>query len=370
MWPRSSRFDGAVVHSHEVAIHVALWSPGQRDLLADDLDVVGGSVTASRTATHRRSALVDLVDRDGTLARLFADDRTVRPYELVVKRGIRYPGGAELLPLGVLPVAEAKTRVFPSGAYSLTCYDRSRRVSRNTFRTPYVVQPGTAYVAAAAALVRDRLPFPVEVLTATTRADTTPGPIVYMETDDPWATATRLAAAAGCELFFDQIGRLVIRDLATGLGDPVWTYDDGETSILLPDTERTISDDPGYNAVLAIGESSANESSIPRVLVYDDDPRSPTYAFGDYGFITEVYSSSTVTDPDRAELVARGRLRHWLGANDTMTLATVPHPAHDPGDVVRVAYGTADRIRIVDGLTMPLDVESAASLTLRAQVEL
>lgn len=368
MWPRSARFDAAVVQPHRVAIHAALWSPGMTELLADDLEVDGGSVTASRTSTHRRSCTADLVDRDGTLARLFADDRTVQPYELVVSRGITYPGGSsELLPLGVFPVSGVKVPLFPAVRYSLTTYDRSRRVARNRFTSVYVIQAGTSYVAAAVALVADRLPFPVDVVTMTASTATTPSPIAYLEQDDPWAKVQELVAAAGCETYFDQIGRHVIRDVPTGLGSPEFSYAVGENGILLPETERSISDDPGYNAVLAIGESSSNDASIPRYLAYDSDPASPTYFFGRYGKVPEIYSSATVTDPDRAQLVAVTRLRQRLGRNVSMNLAIVPHPAHDPGDVVRVDTGDVERLMVVDTATVPLDVETAGGLACRSQ---
>lgn len=361
-----------VVAPHQVALHAALWSPGMAELLADDVEIDGGSVTASRTATHRRSCTADLVDRDGTLAALFADETTVQPYELIVSRGIVHPNGVpELLPLGVFPVSAVKVPLFPAVKYGLTAYDRSRRVARHRFTSVYVIQPGTGYVAAAVALVRDRLPFPIDTVIATASVAATLGPVAYLEQDDPWAKAEELAAAAGCDIYFDQVGRLVVRDIQTGFGAPEFSYtlgDDGN-GVLLPDTERSISDDPGYNAVLAVGEASGTDTSVPRYLAIDNNPASSTYFWGPYGPVTELYSSSTVTDPDRAVLVATTRLRRHLGRNTAMNVATVPHPAHDPGDVVRVEAGDVERLMVVDTVTVPLDVGSAGALACRSQVE-
>jgi hypothetical protein len=371
VWPRSAAFDAAIVQSHTVVIHAALWSPGMADVILSDLDVTGGSVTADRTATFRRSAQqVELVDRDGSLASLFSSRRTVPPVELVIERGIRYPGGAtEMIPLGVLPVSAVT--VSTNAAYNLACFDRSRRVSRNKFITPYTVPSGTRYADAAVAIVQDRLPFAVDVDISTTRPDTTQGPLIYLSQDDPWAAATAMASAIGCEMFFDQVGRLVIRDepsTVSGITD--FQYADGETSILLPESQQVISDDPGYNAVLVTGESSSNTTFVPRALVYDNDPSSPTYFFGPYGQVPEFFNDPTITDNNRAQVVAAGRLKRWLGRNDSLTLATVPHPAHDPSDVVSASLYGRDQLLTVQGVTIPLDVSTAGALNVRSQIPL
>jgi hypothetical protein len=370
MWPRSRKFDAAVTQSHTVVIRADLWTPGRRQLLAADLDLDGGQVTASRTGSTRRTCRTTLIDRDGTLGRLFSSRQTVPPVELELSRGIEYPDGStELLPLGIFGLADLdpEWRVV----YPVAGYDRSRRVRRNTFTSAYVVAANTSYVAAAVALVRDRIRFAIDVRVETSNADTTPFPLVYLESDDPWAKAQALASAAGCEIFFDQRGALVVRDVPDTLGLSVdFAYLDGETSVLLPDTTQKISDDPGYNGVLAMGESSNNDAEVPRHLAIDDDPASITYYHGDYGPVTETYTDPTITTTAQAQLVARSRLRHWLGRNDSMALATVPHPAHDPGDVVRVRWHGRDQLMGLDSVTIPLDVTSAASLSVRSQISL
>lgn len=367
MWPRSARFDAAVVESHTVALHAALWRPGQRALIVDNLELVGGSVTASRTASNRRVCSVNLVDRDGSLSRVFPKGRrTVPAVEIVLKRGIQYANGAvELLPLGVFGVSGAAVK--RGSEYTLTGYDRARRVARNRFTSPYVVAAGQRYVDAAAALVANRLPFPIDAQVTATSGATISNSIVCLEQDDPWADAGKLCSAAGAEMFWDQIGRLIIQDIAVPSSAPDWRYLDGENSVILDDTEWTLSDDPGYNAVLALGESTDNTTAIPRALVVDDDPTSPTYYYGDYGAVPEFYSSPLLTTDAMAAKAGATRLQKRLGANDTMTLATVPHPAHDPGDTVRVRYYDIDELMIADSVSIPLDATSAASLSVRAQ---
>lgn len=369
IWPRSARFDAAVRQSHTVALHADLYSPGGRTLVAGGLDVVGGNVTASAAAERRRSCSVDLADRDGSLARLFAGG-TVPPLELAVSRGIEYAGGGrEMIPLGRFHVESSEFALWAPAEFTLACYDRSARVARNTFTSPYVVQPGTGYVEAAVALVRNRLRYPVEVSVTTSNTDTTSSPIVYLPQDDPWSkAAVGLVRSAGCEIFFDQAGWLVVRDERGPAPTPDFSYDDGVTSILLPDSKQSATNSPGYNGVLVVGESAANTVSVPRFLAVDDRPESPTYYWGEYGPVTEYVADSNATSGARAELIARARLRRHLGRTDTMSLATVPHPAHDPGDVVGVRARGADRLMAVESVSVPLDGTSAAALSLRTQL--
>lgn len=370
MWARSQLFDETVVDSHDVAFHAEIWRPGLRALLLDNLEIDGGSVTASRTAAVRRTCTVNVIDRDGALAELFPRGRqTVPAVEIVIRRGIRFPNGVtELVPLGVFGASGASRK--RGAAYTLNGSDRARRVARNRYRAPHVVTTGQRYVEAAAELVTSRLSFDVDVQITATSGAVISNAIVLLEQADPWAEAGKLCAAAGAEMFWDRIGRLIVQDIAQPSATPVWRYVDGETSVLLDDTEWTLNDEPGYNAVLALGDSSTNTAAIPRALAVDNDPSSPTYFDGDYGQVPEFYSSPLLTSDALAQAAASTRLRKRLGANDAMTLATVPHPAQDPGDTIRVRYDDIDQTMIVDSVSMPLDIASAASIAVRAQTAL
>lgn len=370
MWGRTARFDRAVVDSHTVALHAALWRPGLRSQLTGPLDIVGGSVTASRTAATRRSCTVNLVDRDGTLAQIFPKGRQAVPaVELVLQRGIEYDDGTrELLPLGVFGVSGVSVK--RGAEYSLGGYDRARRVARARPTSPLAIATGQRYVDAAAGLVTGGLPFDVDVQITATSGATVSNAIVLLEQADRWAEAAKLCAAAGAELFWDRTGRLIIQDIAQPAASPVWSYLDGVNSVILDDTEWTLADEPGYNAVVAVGDSSANTAAVPRAMAVDNDPRSPTYYYGDYGQVPEFYSSPLLTSDALAQAAAASRLQKRLGANDAMTLATIPHPAQDPGDTVRVRYYDIDQTMIVDSVSTPLDVTSAASTSVSAQVAL
>ncbi len=371
MYPRSARFDAAVVQSHTVALHASLWTPGQRALLVEDLTLdAGGSVTADRTATTRRTATVNLLDVDGTLARLYAPGRrTIPATEIVLERGICYPDGTvELLPLGVFGVSTVSVK--KGVVFALGCYDRSRRVSRARLLATKSIAAGQRYTDAAAAIVLDGLGFNVEVENLSTSAAAIGNAVVCPAQDDRWARAGSLCASAGAEISFDRRGRLVIRDAAQLPGTPDWTYLDGVTSTILDDTEWTLTDEPGYNAVVASGDSSDNAGAVPRAVVVDDNPSSLTYFRGDYGQVPEFYGSPLLTTDAMALAAARTRLARRLGANDAMTLAAVPHPAQDAGDSVRVRYYQVDMPMIVDSVAMPLDISTAASLAVRAQAAL
>lgn len=370
MWSRSQLFDNAVAESHEVALHAAIWRPGLRSLLIDDLEIDGGSVTTSRTAAVRGTCTVNVADTDGALGGILPKGRqSVPAVEIVLQRGIHYPNGSfELLPLGIFGLSGVSRK--RGSVYTLTGSDRARRVARNRFLATYVVATGQRYVDAAAALVASRLPFPIDAQVVATSGAVVSNAIVYLEQGDPWDAARKLCAAAGAEMYWDRLGRLIIQDVAQPSASPVWSYLDDENSALLDDTEWVLSDEPGYNAVLARGDSSENATAVPRALVVDNNPASPTYFYGDYGPVPEFYSSPLLTTNTVAQKAAAGRLQKRLGANDAMTLATIPHPAQDPADTVRVRYDDIDQTMIVDSVSMPLTITAAASISVRAQVAL
>lgn len=64
---------------------------------------------------------------------------------------------------------------------------------------------------------------------------------VVAEEDDTWLSYCRaLAASAGCDIQCDEYGRIVMEPMKDiSALRPVWTFEDGNSSILLPDIEET-----------------------------------------------------------------------------------------------------------------------------------
>jgi hypothetical protein len=376
MWATSDAFDEVMVGGHiPVAVKADLYTAGLTEVLAADLLVVGGSVTADRTAQFRRQCQVQLADSDGALLPLLMGVGGSDPgaAELVLQRGVGFPNGTtELIPLGVFSVSIREVTDTGGGvALALTGYDRSRTVSRAKLLTTYYIAAGTKYLDAAVALVDNRLPFvtPVSRSIESVQPTTTPTSLVYHEQDDPWARVQELCAAVGCEVFFEVDGALRIRDIPDPTTDPVvFEFVEDSTSLILS-VGRALEDEPGYNAVIVTGESSANVDAVPRAIAYDNDPTSPTYFFGPYGQVPEFFNDPLVTNNTQAATAATGRLRRIIGLTETVNMSVVPHPALAPSDVIRVvSEGSGlDRHVLVEALTVPLDVSTAATLATRVR---
>ncbi len=373
MWGRSATFDTAIHQTHQVIITAELWSAGLRAMLNPNLPVVGGSITIDRSANNRRTATLQLADDTGLFAQIGpSGDSGLEPYgnEVRVYRGIAYADGTqELLPVGVFPINETDLSESSSGrSVTLTLTDRSRLVSDNKLTGTYYIPTGTQFLTAAQALVDFSLPYQtavdkdVESVTPITTGTT----IAYHEQDNPWDAVQQLCATVGTEVYFGPDGRLKIRDIPDPASQPnVFSYADDELSILLA-VERKLTRGP--NAVL-LTSSAPNVGPI-RSLQYDNDPNSPSYYGGPYGKVTEFYADPLTTSQSQADAHALGRLRKILGLAESITLSTIPHPAHDAGDAVhatRLVDGL-DADIIIDQYTLPLDATTAATLTGRTKV--
>lgn len=366
-----------VVSENQVAaFKVDLFIAGTTTSVATDLEITGGSVIIDRTAAIRRSCTVNIADDDGSLIRLFTGTSRTDPgpMEIVPYRGFVYPSGRqELIPQGVFRVSGIKVSDQGAPTAVITGYDRSRAVSRAKLTTAYPVVAGQRYLDAAANLVDFCLPYDIPIVKSLESVDPTtlPGVLVYNEQDDPWQRVQELVASVGCECFFDQEGAWRARDIPDPfLDEPVFKFVDGLTSTMLS-VDHELSDEPGYNGILMIGENSGNDGAIPRVLVVDNNQNSTTYWYGPYGRVPEFVQDSSTNSTTVLTQAGTARLRSRIGRTETMTMAIVPHSALDGSDVIGVVRPASgiDTTAIIEQLTVPLDLSTAATVTCRTRRE-
>ena len=120
-------------------------------------------------------------------------------------------------------------------------------------------------------LTRENLRAPV----VSTRCSETLYNDFVAETSDTWLSFNKdLMANAKYEYALDELGRILFspKQDAASL-QPVWTYDDGNSSILYPDFSMD-HDLYGIPNVVEVVYSTAGESSYARIV--NDDPNSPT----------------------------------------------------------------------------------------------
>lgn len=242
--------------------------------------------------------------------------------------------------------------------------DMSYAIKRNVWQMPYTIPSGLLYTDAIKAMVLNRLPDQTAFnLSSTTR--TTPV-LVYgvQQGGDPWQDIMELAQAIGYEAYFDASGTFVCRPVPDPrLGDPVWEFDELVTP-LVAEAQRELSSDQTFNDIVVIGQSTSTSNPFS-AEAYDDNPISPTYVLGQYGRVSQRLTFSLITSQDQAQDVANATLYNSLGTADTVTLTVVPHPALEPGDIIKVNCSNikANGTYMINSMTTPLSPADPQILT-------
>lgn len=251
------------------------------------------------------------------------------------------------------------------GGTSITVHvtDLSRAIKRNVWQQPFTVPSGLNYGQAAMSMVKNRLPSQTDFSIASTTRLT---PLLVYGMDqggDPWQDIAELAQAIGFEAFFDPRGVFVFRPVPDPRqGIPVWTFDENFNPIVA-EASRELSDEQTFNDVVVAGQSSSSQNPVT-AEAFDDDPSSPTYILGPYGRVTQRLTFSQIIDQGQAQDAANATLYNSLGAADTVTITVVPHPALEPGDVVKINVSNvnANGTYMINSMVTPLSPAEAQQL--------
>jgi hypothetical protein len=348
MYPVSDRFLARLAESHTPVTQVQLFLTTGEVI---DLPHIGGSVTVDRSQAIRRTCTVTCPD-PSLIPRTPSDQLATYGARLRIARGVEYGDGtSELVPLGVFRLDSVDGDVS-DGPVTLQGKGLEVVVQDDRFTTRYRAS-GTV-VTAITSLIRRSI-IGADVISEIT--DTAIGARWFDVEADPWAGCQEIAAAAGAEVYANADGVFVIRvmpDLAAV--DPVWAVEATEGGVYISG-DRAMTSDGVHNAVLARGESTSD--SIPPVsyLATDSDPNSPTYWGGPYGRRPLFYSSSTLTTLAACQNAARLKLAEAKAPNAGGDISSLPNPALEPGDVLRVVHEDGSReLHQVASFSVPLDI--------------
>lgn len=358
--------------NHVAYIKAQLTAPDGTPV-ASGLTVTAGGVTVDRSAQVRRSVQFSIAAETplGSFTPASSSD-ALAPYgnRLRLWYGIDVPGAAAsnpyYWPLGVFRLGEVSVSDDGAPTISGTAYDLSRTIARNKLTVPWVVASGTNAGDAIIALASDRLPgleYRAHSVTAVL-----PTTVIDPE-QDPWQTITDWATSFGSEVYFDTDGFLTISAEPDPTMSPVvWTYQDsgdGRNAVLLS-VDRSMSDEPGYNGVIATAESTTIPVPL-RSEVWDLNPSSPTYSLGPYGKVPKFVTNPYAATQAQLDAAANAELLRSIGGTEQLSASVVPNPAHEAGDVIRVIRprSKTDQTTVLESFTFPLDVSDAMGLTCR-----
>ncbi|MGY1439540.1 DUF5047 domain-containing protein [Streptomyces reniochalinae] len=337
MYPPPSRlFLPTLVESHTPVTVVQLH---KTDGTVGPLEHTAGSVTVDRSQAVRRTANVTILDTS-FIPRTPTAQLAIYGSRLRIQRGIRYGDGhVELVPVfwGRVDAVEGDPDIGP---VDIKASGLEAVVADDKFVEAYSTRGGVTAVTAITGLIQAAIPGAVIVAFAT---DQVIGVRTWDAEGDRWAAVQECATAIGAECYADADGVFVIAELPDMLTAPIsWQVDAGDRGALVSAT-RGYSRDGIYNWVTARGENT--EEDTPPVSAYaaDEDPTSPTYVYGAFGRVPTFYSSATLTTTTLAQAAANKLLRDSLKPNATADLSSVPNPCLEPGDILRVTYGSGDR---------------------------
>lgn len=367
----SSSFLAEIAKSHTVFSYADLVTPNGQ---SQRLTITAGSVTIDQTASVRRTCSLTALDPTGTLTPL-SSTSPLAPYgsELKLYRGVKYTSGqlsgtTEVVPLGTYRISDASTQETVSGVagVKIQAYDLSRTISRDAFTEPYTISSGTNLVDAIKALVSRTVPgvvFDAFSSSATMSADTT-----YDSSTNPWTVIGDLATAAACEAFFTATNSFRIAPPIDidHLPAPAYSYVKGETCTM-EELDVDFTDEPGYNGVIVIGQSTGTDTAPVRSVVWDDTPSSPTYYLGSYGKVPQIIDNSNVSAQSDADAAAKAALNLVLGFISQLTVTATVNPALDVDDVIQVtsAESGVNATYAIQAVSIPLDGATSMSITLR-----
>ena len=242
--------------------------------------------------------------------------------------------------------------------------DLSRSAKLAQWEQPFFVPTSMSYGEAAKIMLLDRIPSQTEFNIASTEHIVADLMVFGLnQGGDPWQDIQELAAAAGCEVFFDPAGVFVFRQIPDPrYGEPVWTFDE-DAQPTFTEADKELNDDPVRNYVVVRGEATSSKNPVS-AFAFDNDPNSPTSVNGKLGRRTATITIQSITTKEQAQAAANGILFNSLGLADQVTFTNVPMPALEPGDIVRIKIGDikVDGLYLINRDTTPISQAESQEL--------
>jgi hypothetical protein len=185
-------------------------------------------------------------------------------------------------------------------------------------------------------MVQDRLPSQTAFSIATT-TEIVPEIVIFgaSQGGDPWKDTRGMAQAIGYECFFDPTGTFVFRPVPDPrYGIAVWQFDE-TMNPLVAEAKRELGADQTFNDIVIIGQSTSSANAVSAEAM-DLDPSSRTYVLGSFGRVSQRLTFPLITTQSAAQAAANATLYNSIGGSDQVTITCVPHPALEPGDIVKI----------------------------------
>jgi hypothetical protein len=171
------------------------------------------------------------------------------------------------------------------------------------------------------------------------------------------------------EIYVDAQNRFVITDLPDVVNGAVaWDIAEGEGGTLIA-SARAVSRTAVCNAVIASGENAAAGAIPVSGFAKDLDPTSPTRWEGPFGRVPKFISSALWVTANDCTSAAEYALFDAVAPNVQTSLDSLPNPALEGNDIVRLIHAGRKERYLVQSLTIPLTADGDFSINLRGGKE-
>ena len=363
MQPVSARWAPALAADHGLVTKVNVLYDGE--IVAQDIPFVDGSISVDRGSDVRRQLSLSIADPAefplSETAKFGVYGQTI-----YVESGIQYlDGTTELVPCGLFVVTNVSGDIH-TGPLSISAVGQEILLKRAVFDTATTTKGFQSAADFIGAQIQYVIPG-ASFVNASTNGATIPAVKTWDAGQEVWAALTEVATSVGAELFCDANGsfRLVdIPDIETA--QPVWDVSAGENGVMVG-AELTLTADDVFNRVVVSGENM--EEDKPPVTASATISTGPLRYGGPFGKVTKTYTSSLVTTQAGASDVANALLRKYRAPNRSVTVDTIPNPALEAGDCIRVNYGDTapvpPELHLVQSFSLPLNVDNSAGFSIQ-----
>lgn len=273
---------------------------------------------------------------------------------LKIWAGTRFPDGSrEIFPIFTGRIQDADRPA--DGSFRVTASDRAADVVAFQFEQPELSLTGNTVVQEIRRLILQAFPAAVFGTNDVNTAILVP-PLMW-DTDRGKALDD-LAQSLQARWYTLGDGSFVIRQYPYQGGTSVVSLSDGYPGTL-SGAEIRKSRFGGANSVTVVSERMDGTAPV-RYTARDIVPSSPTYYFGDYGKVSQVVKVQTPLDNAGAQALAGQLLSAQIAVTETWDVSCVPDYRLEPGDTIGLAWRGNASTQVIDTITYPLTLQSAA----------
>ncbi|MGH9095729.1 MAG: DUF5047 domain-containing protein [Acidimicrobiales bacterium] len=336
MLARTAAFDKAIAAGAPVVIDASILRGGS---IQTKIQLQpGATVTLDETAAARRTFKGQVADTGNLAPHVPTDPLYPGAPELVVKTGLMLPSNPnpELVQLGIFRLNLVQDD--STGLITLTGTDRSSVVAAALNESPYTIIAGTPLDVAIGTYLAAKYPSLPFVADPAAHAQILASTVVYQPgttTKDPWSNCIDLATQFGRELYIDTQGQAILRVILDPTATtPCWQYVPGQANMAISGTHVLDTTTGIYNVAVV---SSSGTGVTPPVTASAEitDRANPAYPDPNgFGRRPLFYASDQLTTTAQCLATAQALIHKVIGALESVDFTAIPHPCHEPGDVV------------------------------------